>query len=70
VRAVDLHARVEGLRQHADSVGYKVEQDCECLRRAARYSRANREMRTALELERIANEREAEMASINGALGR
>ena len=67
---VDLTARVEGLNRQADSVAYKIKQDCECLRRTARYSRANREMKTALELERIANEREAEMASIDAALGR
>lgn len=67
---MDPIARVEGLKRQADSVGYKVQQDRESLRRTARFSRANREIGVAMELERIANEREAEMASINGALGR
>ncbi len=65
---VDLTARVEGLKRQADSVGYKVKQDCESLRRTARFSRANGELGPAMELERIANEREAEMTSINRIL--
>jgi len=67
---MDLHARVEGLRRQAGSVGYQVQQDCESLRRTARDLRAIRQLGPALELERIAGAREAEMASINSALGR